>query len=145
MTENPYSSPETALIEPDSAPRVYLDAEDKLLDNSTAVRFFGSVTIVVGCWFAYSGVYEPLTRALSDQQPLFVHYGAVGVSLIAILYGVIMLVAGRHARKVLMNRWRNATLLNVLCTFTIVGTAIACDHFFRPLLEGLGYVLISMP
>jgi len=145
MTGNPYSSPEAAPDQPKSTPRVYVDAEDELLDNSTAVRFLSVVPLIIGCWMGYDNVYTPLTLALANQESFYIHSGTVGFSFIAIICGVIMLIAGRHTRKILLDRWRNATPLNVLITFTIVAASIACDHYFEQLLSGLDYVFTRLP
>jgi len=145
MTGNPYSSPETAPDQLKSPPRVYIDAEDELLDNSTAVRFLGVVSLSIGCWIGYSNVYTPLTLALANQQSFFIHSGTVVISFTGILCGLIMLVAGRHTRKILIDRWCNATPLKLLFTFTIVAASIACDYYFEQLLSGLGYVFTRLP
>ncbi|QDV53649.1 hypothetical protein Enr17x_57300 [Gimesia fumaroli] len=145
MTGNPDSSPESRSNQLKSAPRVYVDAEDELLDNSTAVRFLGVVSLILGCWIGYDNVYTPLTQALANQQSVSIHSGTVGISFIAIICGVIMLIAGRHTRKILLDRWRNATPLNVLITFTIVAASIALDQYFKQLLSGLGYVFTRLP
>lgn len=145
MTRPPYLTPESRANQLKSGPRVYVDAEDALLDNSTAVRFFGVVSLILGCWMGYDNVYTPLTQALANHESFTIHSGTVGISFIAIICGVIMLIAGRHARKILLARWRSATPLNVLITFTIVAASIALDHYFKQLLAGLGYVFTRLP
>ncbi|WP_339732333.1 hypothetical protein [uncultured Gimesia sp.] len=145
MTGNPDSSPNSRSNQLKSAPRIYVDAEDELLDNSTAVRVLGVVCLTLGCWMGYDNVYKPLTLALANQQSFSIHSGTVGISFIGIICGVIMLIAGRHARKILLDRWRNATPLKVLITFSIVAASIAFDHYFEQLLSGLGYVITRLP
>ena len=106
-----------------------------------AVRVLGTIALVLGCFIGHSGVYAPLQQALAGRQTLSLHSGAVGVSICAVLGGTIMLIAGRHTRKVLMHRWYNATPLNVLGTLIIVALAILGDIYFERLLIGLGYVI----
>lgn len=145
MTEKPFPSSQKTPDQLEPAPRVYIDAQDELLDNNIAVRFLGIVSIIFGCWIGYSNVYTPLTQALANQQSFNTHSGTVGISFIAISCGVIMLIAGRHARKILLDHWRNATPLKLIITFSIVAISIACDHYFENLLTGLGYVFERLP
>ncbi len=136
--DNPYSSPDNTPA-PEPEPRVYRDAEDELLDNSIAVRILGVIAIAIGCFVGHTGVYVPLTQALSGRQSLYLHSGAVGTTVAAVVGGLVMLIAGRHTRKVLMHRWYNAAPLNVAGTFVIVALAIAADIGFKHLLIALGY------
>jgi hypothetical protein len=130
----------------DSRPqRVYTDGEDALLDNNTAVRVLGILTLLIGCGLGHSGVYSPMSKALANHQTIIINSGAVGGAFIAIVGGTIMLIAGRHTRKLLVHKWRNATVLNVVVSLAIVAIAIVCDRYFQQLLAGLGYELKPLP
>ena len=133
MIENPYASPDDTPVDAPKV-RVYRDSEDEFLDNSTAVRIIGAVVIAIGCYFAYSGVYTVLAEAIAKKQSIYVSSGAVGFPFICLVCGVIMLVAGRHTRKVLMHRWYDATPLNISISLVIVALAISADIYFQRLL-----------
>ena len=63
MTENPYKSPDQAAPDAQPSQRASRDAQDKRLDNRTAVRFLGAVALTIGCFLGYAGVHTPQAAA----------------------------------------------------------------------------------
>jgi hypothetical protein len=139
MNLNPYEAPSEPKSTRDEPTRVYRDAEDELLDNNTGVRILGSFALVIGSWIGYSTIYVPLNEALAQSQSIRVNRSMIVVSLASTICGAIMIVAGRHTRKVLMHRWYDATVLNVACTLALTVFTIAATEYFEVILEVLGY------
>jgi hypothetical protein len=139
MNLNPYETTSEPQGGGDEPTRVYRDSEDELLDNNTAVRILGSLALGIGSWIGYSTIYIPLNDALAQSQSISIHRSMIIVSIAATICGAIMIVAGRHTRKVLMHRWYDATVLNITCTLTLTVFTIATAEFFEVILEALGY------
>ena len=138
MPDNPYSSPSQQASEVEPQPRVYQDAEDELLDNSMTVRILGAIVVTMGCLLGYFAVYAPLWEAIGQKRSFYPPPGVAGLMVITVICGSIMLVAGRHTRRILLHRWYDATPVNVIVSTMVVLIAIAVDILFEKFAASMG-------
>jgi hypothetical protein len=112
----------------------------RILQSNLLARGAGSFAILAGVFVAYLMAYRPLADALAHKRTIRVHFGTGAVSAFLVLFGLFLLVAGKHSIKFFAPRnGQPRTSLQKAPAVVCAVIGVAAMIGFELFLESLGY------
>ena len=122
-----------------------MDHLERALESNAFFRYLGILCVGLGALLASLTVYPPIAAARAGEPIIRIHRYGVGGAFGALLCGVIFLIAGRHVRRFMVRRWRDATPLQVCGTLLLVAACAAFQAWFERYFAGMGFVIRKLP
>jgi hypothetical protein len=122
-----------------------MDDLDRALESNAFVRYLGILSVGLCVIFASLTVYPPIAAARAGQRIVIIHRSGVGAAFCCMLYGVILLVAGRNGRHFMMRKWYDARPLQICGTLLVVLAAAAFQAWFERYFSNLGFIVRRPP
>lgn len=116
-----------------------MDYEVELMQSSAAVRGLGVLSLALGLFLGYIGVYSPLQQAQAGAESISVHGGVPGAVAVTLLCSVLFLLLGKHVNRLLPLRLATATPTQFLGVAVMLVIAFASEWCFDQTLETQGY------
>jgi hypothetical protein len=112
--------------------------DDEWKDDRSA-RSLGGTLFLSGVLMGIACMVVPLYHAMNHADGVYFSLGLTSVSIVCMAFGIVTMIAGRRATRLLLFETGKVSNLNVFITIMISIASMATAIAFRYYLESYGY------